>query len=194
LALVSMAAMVLTGCASTPPPTAAIAMSRIAATWAEQRRLCVAAPQGSHCDVYLRNEAPPAPYTTDGVLIQQRRLCVEHPSVANCALAQRMGREAAEEAARILPVTSSAVSSRPADTEEGEDDEEEYVPASPAPANASSFVAAKPLPSPTVRRSQRRAVDPVVAAQCSPATLAALDLAEPSTRAAILRRCASGQR
>jgi hypothetical protein len=188
VALVSMAAMVLAGCASTPPP-AAIAMSRIAANWAEQRRLCVAAPQGSHCDVYLRNEAPPAPYTTDGVLIQQRRICVENPSAANCALAQRMGREAAEEAARTL-ASAAAVSpaqgtqAQPPD-EDNDDDGAGYAP-TPATPDASPGTTAKPLTTWGSRRPRGRPLDVALAAQVSGATQAALDLAAPATRAAIL--------
>jgi hypothetical protein len=193
--LASLAAIGLMGCGPTRPPTVAIALSRDAATWTEQRRLCVASPQGSHCDVYLRNATPPAPYTTDGILIQQRRLCVESPSVANCTLAQQMARDAEAEAARSGTATAPATSARRPEAQVADDDDADagYAPM-PATTDTSTSVTGEPLRPWRSRRSRARPLDDASAAQCSDSTLAALDLAEPATRAAILRRCASVRR
>jgi hypothetical protein len=158
--------------------------------WAEQRRLCLAAPQGDHCDVYLRNETPPAPYATDGILIQQRRLCFENPSVANCSLAQRMGQEAAAAAA----ARGAPFAARQARPPEADDEDEPYGSASVNTTDALPYVATEPLPAPTSRRATRRTSAAAVSPQCSPAALASLDLVEPPARAAILRRCGASAR
>jgi hypothetical protein len=195
-ALGAMAALSLMGCGSARPPTAAIAvLPTTEQGWAERRRLCTASPQGSHCDVYLRNATPPAPYTTDGVLIQQRRLCVERPSVASCALAQQMGRDAEAEAVRSLASAAAVSPAWGVQAQAADDDDHDAgYPQAPAAVDTSSGVAAQPLPSWRPRRSRMRRIDEGNAVECSDATLAALDLAEPATRAAILRRCRPGRR
>jgi hypothetical protein len=155
--------------------------------WAQQRRLCLASPQMGHCDVYLRNAIPPAPYTTDGILIEQRRLCFQTRSIADCSAAQRMGRDATTEATGQPPSPSGP----PTQAEEADD---EYAPAPAATNDASSTVLTEPMPAPAASRSRRRAAAGGATAPCTPAVLESLDLVDAPTRAAILRRCASVQR
>lgn len=158
--------------------------------WAEQRRLCQASPQGDHCDVYLRNEIPPAPYAMDGILIQQRRLCFENPTVANCAQAQRMGREAAAAAGR-QSAPSAAIARRPAPVAvpEEEDEDDLYRSNPVTTSDSSSYTTLEALPAPTPRRAPRRVAASEASPQCSPDALASLDLVEPRLRASVLRRC-----
>ena len=147
--------------------------------WTQQRRYCEATPQAAHCDIYLRNAVPPAPYSTDGILVEQRRLCFATRSVGDCTLALTMGRQAAR---------TAGAGSAPA-----AEDEDTYARV-PAVASEPSYDAApEPEPAPAPRQ-RRRAPALEATAQCTPAALDALDLVEAPVRAAILRRCGTARR
>jgi hypothetical protein len=170
LGVLFSAALGLVACAGPDPAAQVFVSPAYDLAWTRERQLCVAAPQAAHCDVYLRNEVPPAPYSADGILIEQRRLCFQTRSIADCTQAQRLGLEVARG-----PMAADEAPPRLAD-------DEDALAASPA---------SEPEDAPLARRSRRPAATAETNVQCSPAAREALDLAEPSLRAAILRRCAA---
>ena len=172
-ALAALAALALAGCEA--PDSQIFVSPAYDRAWARERQLCAANPRAAHCDVYLRNEIPPAPYSADGILIVQRRLCFESRSVADCTLAQRLGREG-----ELGPAPAAS----PVD-----EDETPYVPAPVVTGN----LGYDPETAATPRRAPRRAAPSASPSQCSPAALDSLDLVEAPVRAAILRRCATAR-
>jgi hypothetical protein len=196
LALMSLTALSLLGCR-----TPFVAMSpEHDQRWAQQRRLCAASPQMAHCDVYLRNELPPAPYTTDGMLVEQRQRCFETRNVADCSLAQQMGRQAdAEATGRISPIAATTSSRQPRagaveQEQVFEQSDGDGLPSPRAAADLPANIAAEALPAPAEPRPRRRGVADETAAPCSPAVLESLDMVDGPARAAILRRCVPSQR